>query len=96
MDPHAQLEDLKNTATKLSIEIEYSDLRDNDLSIQSGYCRLNHKDLIVLEKRLPLEEQIDLILGVLKRFNLDHIYIPSWIREKLESSISREISTEEK
>lgn len=95
MDPQAQLEDLKNTATKLSIEIEYSDLRDNELSIQSGHCRFKNKDVIVLEKRLSSEEQIDIILDVLKRFDLENIYIPSWIREKLGNDDSSEKNFEE-
>ena len=84
-DLHAKLEDLKAVAEKISIDIEYSDLSDNDIAVQSGYCKFKGQEMIILDKNLPTEFQIATMLKILGKFNLDNIYIASWIREHFES-----------
>jgi hypothetical protein len=84
----SRLEDLIAITEKLSIEIEYSNLSDNEIAVQSGYCKYNGKEIIILDKNLPLEFQISIILKILGNFNLDDIYIASWIREHFESEKS--------
>jgi hypothetical protein len=88
MDIHAQLEDLKSVAAKCSIEIEISNLVHEELSIQSGLCKIKGKNLIILDKKLEPKEQVAVILNALKNFDLESIYVPSWIRERLEKSPS--------
>lgn len=84
MEPHTKLEDLQAVAEKLSIEVEFSNLSNNEIAIKSGYCKLKNKDMIILDKALSQEEQIEIILQALKRFDLENIYVPSWIRDYLE------------
>lgn len=84
-DPQAQLEDLRKVAENLSIDIEYSDLSDNDVAIQSGYCKVNGQEMIILDKNLPPKMQVVILLKILKDFNLDNAYIAAWIREHFES-----------
>jgi len=84
MDTHARLEDLKAVAEKLSIEIESGNFADDDFPIQSGFCRVKGKNLIILDKKLNLESQAEIILKTLENFDLETIYVPSWIREQLE------------
>ena len=79
-----QIRDLKEAAEKLSIKIELTNLNDQEFSIQSGYCKLNGEDLIILDKNLPDEEHVIVILDTLKKFDLDDIYVADWIREKLD------------
>ena len=81
----SRVRDLKDVAEKLSIKIEVSDLNDQEFAIQSGYCKLNGEDLIILDKNLPEEEHLIVILNTLKKFNLDNIYVADWIREKIEA-----------
>lgn len=92
MNLQSKLEDLKAVAAKLSIEIRYSDLRDNEFSIQSGYCKLKNKDMIILDKTLPAEEEIHIILKVLETFDLENVFIVPWVRERLENSNFPELS----
>ena len=47
MDPHAKLEDLRMVAEKLAIEVIFSDLSNNEVSIHSGYCKLKDKKMII-------------------------------------------------
>lgn len=88
MDTHARLEDLKAVAAKLSIEIISGNFADEDISTQSGFCRLNGKNLIILDKKLNPENQAEIILKALENFDLETIYVPSWIREQLENKPS--------
>ena len=83
-DVENKIEDLKSVTEKLAIEIEITDLNDQEFQIQSGYCKMNGKDLILLDKNLSLQEQAEVILKTLKNFDLEDIYVASWIREHLE------------
>jgi len=76
---------IKAVLDKLSIEIEYSDLFDNDVSIQSGYCKLKGRKMIILDKNLPPEIQVSVLLKIMRDFDLEDIYVASWIREHFES-----------
>ena len=77
----SKIEDLKIVAEKLAIEIEIANLNDQEFQIQSGYCKMNGKDLILLDKSSSLQEQSEVILQTLKNFDLENIYVASWIRE---------------
>ena len=83
-DVENKIEDLKSVTGKLAIEIEITDLNDQEFQIQSGYCKMNGKDLILLDKNLSLQGQAEVILKTLKNFDLENIYVASWIREHLE------------
>ena len=88
MDALSRLEDMKEVAAKLSIEIVTKNLFDQEISIQSGYCKAKGKDMVILDKQLTPEEQVEVILNTLKQFDLETIYLPSWIRESIESDSS--------
>ena len=81
----SRIQDLKEAAGKLSIKIEVAILNDQEFAIQSGYCKLNGEDLIILDKNLPDEEHVLVILNTLKKFNLDDIYVADWIRERIDT-----------
>ena len=81
----SRLEDLKDTARKLSIEILFADLTDPEIPTQSGYCKVRGENLIVVDQRLPIQRQIEVILNIFQQFDLDDVYIASWIRERLEN-----------
>ena len=83
-DVKSKIEDLKTVAKNLAIEIEMANLNDEDFQIQSGYCKLKGKDLILLDKNSSPQEQSEVILQALKNFDLENIYIAPWIREFIE------------
>jgi hypothetical protein len=76
--------DLKEAAEKLSIRIETANLNDQEFAIQSGFCKLNGENLIILDKNLSDEEHLIVILSALKNFDLDNIFVADWIREKID------------
>ncbi len=81
----SRLEYLKDTARKFSIEILFADLSDPEIPTQSGYCKVRGEDLIVVDKRLSTQRQIEVILNVFQQFDWDDVYVASWIRERLEN-----------
>ena len=84
LDVKSRLEDLKSVAEKLAIEIEIVNLNNQEFQMQSGYCKMNGKNLILLDKNSSLQEQSEVILRTLKNFNLENIYVASWIRESID------------
>jgi len=84
LDVKSRLEDLKSVAEKLAIEIEIVNLNNQEFQMQSGYCKMNGKDLILLDKNISLQEQSEILLQTLKNFDLEDIYVASWIREFIE------------
>ena len=84
LDVKSRLQDLKGVAEKLAIEIEIVNLNNQEFQMQSGYCKMNGKDLILLDKNISLQEQSEILLQTLKNFDLEDIYVASWIREFIE------------
>ena len=81
----SHLEDLKDTARKLSVEILFADLSDPEIPTQSGYCKVRGEELIVIDKRLSTQRQIEVLLNIFQQVDLDDVYVASWIREHLEN-----------
>jgi len=84
LDVKSRLEDLKSVAEKLAIEIEIVNLNNQEFQMQSGYCKMNGKNLILLDKNISLQEQSEILLHTFKNFDLEDIYVASWIREFIE------------
>jgi len=81
----SRLEDIKDIARKLSIEILFADLSDPEIPTQSGYCKVRGEELIVIDKRLSTQRQIEVLLNIFQQVDLDDVYVASWIREHLEN-----------
>ena len=88
MDSISQLESLKTIATELSIDIIPGNLFDPEIMIKSGHCKVKGKDTIIIDNLLSSQEQSEVIIQALKKFNIESIYLPPWIRERLESENS--------
>ncbi|MBT3514889.1 MAG: hypothetical protein HOD90_00630 [Nitrospina sp.] len=88
MDSISQLESLKDIASKLSIDIVTSNLFDSEVIIKSGHCKVKGKNIIIIDNLLSNQEQSDVIIQALKKFDLESIYLPPWIRGCLESDNS--------
>ena len=88
MDSISQLEDLKEIASKLSIDIIPSNLFNSEIMIKSGHCKVKGRDTIIIDNLLSSQEQSEVIIQTLKKFDLESIYLPPWIRGRLESENS--------
>ena len=88
MDSISQLESLKKIAAELSIDIITSSLFDPEIIVKSGHCKVKGKDTIIIDNLLSSQEQSEIIIQTLKKFDLESIYLPPWIRGRLESENS--------
>ena len=85
MDSISQLEDLKKIASELSINIIIGSLFDSEISVKSGHCKVNGKNTIIIDSLLSSQEQSEVIIQALKKFNLEAVYLPPWIRGHFET-----------
>ena len=84
MDPISQLESLKKIAEDLSIDIITGSLFDPEIIVKSGHCKVKGKNIIIIDSLLSSQEQSEVIIRVLRKFDMESIYLPPWIRERLE------------
>ena len=88
MDSISQLEDLKKVALELSIDIITGSLFDSEIIVKSGHCKVKGKNIIIIDSTLSSQEQSEVIIQTLRKFDMESIYLPPWIRERLESDNS--------
>ena len=88
MDSISKLEDLKEIASELSIDIITGSLFDPEIIVKSGHCKVKGKDTIIIDNLLSSQEQSEVIIRALRKFDMESIYLPPWIRERLESDNS--------
>ena len=88
MDSISKIEDLKEIASKLSIDIITSNLFDPEIIVKSGHCKVKGKNIIIIDSMLSSQEQSEVIIRALRKFDMESIYLPPWIRERLESDNS--------
>ena len=79
-----QLEDLHAVVNRLNIEVAERDLADSEFPAQSGLCRIRGHDVIFIDRTLSPAKQIDVLLNALTRFDLNHIFVADWIRDRLD------------
>lgn len=72
--------ELESLAEKLGIEI----VRERLTEGHGGLCRLNKRYLLFIDKKLPVDEQVQLVIAALARFPLDGLQMLPRIRELLE------------
>ena len=84
MDSISQLEGLKKVASELSIDIITGSLLDQEIMVKSGHCKVRGKNTIIIDSLLSNQEQSEIIIQTLKKFDLESVYLPPWIRERLE------------
>lgn len=68
--------ELVRIAERLGIKI----IEDRLLS-RGGYCRVFTVKYLIMDKRISLNDKIELLLSALKKNNLDDIYLTPNIRE---------------
>lgn len=81
MDKEKILENLEEVAKKLSIEVRYE-----DLETKGGMCRLKDRQIIMVNKSLPLKEKIKTLAQNLRRLDLNKVYILPALREVIKMS----------
>ena len=75
-----QLEDLAN---KLGIKVRYENLNLEESSGAGGLCRLKGDYVLIIQAQASMQEKMQVLIEVLKRFPLGEIYVRPGVRELL-------------
>ena len=87
----ALLDELKTAAEKLGLQVrEERLLREVGYRVRSGRCRLRADEIIFLERGLPVQVHIDVLIDELAHRSLDDIYLSPAARSLVEGAAARE------
>ena len=88
----ALLDELKTAAEKLGLQVrEERLLREVGYRVRSGRCRLRADEILFLERGLPVQAHIDVLVDELAHHCLDEIYLSPAARSLVESAAAREV-----
>lgn len=86
------LDELKAAAEKLGLRVrEERLLREVGYRVRSGRCRLRTDEIIFLERGLPLEAQIDVLVDELAQRSLDDVYLSPAARALVERAAREDL-----
>ena len=74
---------LEEVAERLSVQIHYEEMKAFEFRVEDGSCRVKGEPSIFIDRRRPLKEKISILARELKKFDLEDIYIPPLLREKI-------------
>lgn len=69
------------------------DLRYEKGDFAGGLCRVNDKQIMIINKRLPDDQKIKIFANAIAQLNLDNIYILPAIREIIEEQLQEKRRT---
>ncbi|MBI5044021.1 MAG: hypothetical protein HZC10_09410 [Nitrospirae bacterium] len=75
------LQQLEELAEKLSIKVSYDSLREGNINTKGGICRVENNYRILVDKRLPAREKVDVIARCISKFDLSQYFIAPEVRE---------------
>ena len=75
------LKALEEVTERLSVRIHYEEMTADEFRVQDGYCRVKGESHIYIDRKRSIKEKIRVLANELKRFNLDDIYLPPFLRE---------------
>jgi hypothetical protein len=83
------LQHLEGIAAQLGIEVRYENLADDEVTIHSGGCRLQGRNLILIDRKQPPAECARILACEFSCYDLENLYILPRVREFIQTS-SRE------
>lgn len=75
---------LEDAAKRLSIDLNYDDLKKGEINTHGGAFVLKGKRHILVHKHLTTGEKIDVLTQILSQFDTEAVHLPPHIREMLE------------
>jgi len=74
---------LEEVAERLSVQVHYEEMKAFEFRVQDGSCRVKGEPSIFIDRRRPLKEKISILARELNKFDLENIYVPPLLREKI-------------
>ncbi len=83
MKDDALLTILEQTAEKLSVKLDYDDIRKGDVVSYGDSFVLRGEKHILIDKKLNTQEKADLLVEILAKFDTEDIHLPPDVRDML-------------
>ncbi len=77
------LKALEDLAEKLSVRIRYDELKAFEFRIQDGGCTVKGETQVFIDRKKRTWEKIQILARELEKFDLDSVYVPPLLREKV-------------
>lgn len=78
---------LEETAERLTVKLEYDDLRKGEVNTPGGTFVLKGKRHILVHKHLTLKEKIEVLTDILGDLDdIEGVHLPPEVRRKLEAA----------
>lgn len=76
---------LEDVAGKLSIKLDYEDLRKGVVATPGGIFMLRGEKRILIHKGLTVRDKVETLLDILSEVDTEEVHLPPDIRERLEA-----------
>ncbi len=86
MKDEALLRILEEAVEKLSIKLEYDDLRKGEVNTPGGMYKLRGRNHILLHRGLSASEKVDMLSRILSGLDTEGVHLPPEVRKRLDSS----------
>lgn len=83
MDDNATLSQLEELAQRIGITVRYEPLKVEGFVHTGGFCRVQGKDFVIINKKAAGRDKIHILVDALKRHDLSQIYVLPSLREML-------------
>lgn len=74
---------LEEVAERLSVQVHFEEMKAFEFRVQDGSCTVKGEPSIFIDRKRPLKEKISILARELKKFDLEDIYVPPLLREKI-------------
>ena len=85
MTPDNLLQELKDLAEKLGIQVSEQNFRNTGIRVRSGYCKVKDVDHCIIDKHLKMNKKLDVLGECIALFPHESIYVVPAVREFLET-----------
>ena len=83
LDDKKTLSQLEELAHSLGIEVRYEQIKKEGAFYVGGLCQLKGEDLLIVNSKATISDQIQALAESLKSFDLSQVYIRPALREFL-------------
>ena len=78
------LDILEEAAGRLSIKLDYDDLRKGEVNTEGGIFLLKGERRILIHKGLSVKDKVDVLTKVLSSVDTEDIHLPPAVRKRLD------------
>jgi hypothetical protein len=77
---------LEQTVARLSIKLDYDDLRKGEVNTPGGAFVLRGKRHIIIHKNLSVKEKVEVLIEILAGLDTEGVHIPPEVRERIDQA----------